>query len=137
MKARTLHTFVRLTTLAALLLGAAVTANTASAHHAFSMFDRSKTMTLEGTVKEFQWTNPHTWVQVLVTQEDGSVVEWSIEGSSPNGLRRRGWRSDSIKAGDKVTVMINPLKNGENGGSLINITLPDGTVLGRNLSPQD
>ena len=107
------------------------------AHHAFSMFDQSRTIELRGEIKEFQWTNPHVWVQLLVTQDDGSVVEWSIEGSSPNGLRRQGWRSQSLLPGMEVTVLTNPLKNGDAGGSLVNVTLEDGTVLGRRVDPND
>jgi len=107
------------------------------AHHAFSMFDQSKVIELKGEIKEFQWTNPHVWVQLLVTQPDGSVVEWSIEGSSPNGLRRQGWRSESLLPGMKVTLLTNPLKNGDAGGSLVNVTLEDGTVLGRRIDPND
>lgn len=114
------------------LLGSSV-----QAHHAFSMFDQSRTIELKGEIKEFQWTNPHVWVQLLVTQPDGSVVEWSIEGSSPNGLRRQGWRSESLLPGMQVTVLTNPLKNGEAGGSLVNVTLEDGTVLGRRVDPSD
>jgi hypothetical protein len=119
-------------TLLALTLG-----GTASAHHAFSMFDQSTTMELKGTIKEFQWTNPHVWVQLLVPQEDGSVIEWSIEGSSPNGLRRQGWKATSLLPDMEATVVINPLRNGEAGGSLVRITLADGTVLGRRVDPND
>lgn len=108
-----------------------------SAHHAFSMFDQTRRLTLEGTIKEFQWTNPHVWIQLLVTQEDGSVVEWSIEGSSPNGLRRQGWKSSSLQPGMKVVLVTNPLKSGELGGSLVNVTLEDGTLLGRRIDPND
>ncbi len=100
----------------------------AFAHHSFAMFDSSKTMTLVGTVKEFQWTNPHTWIQVNVPT-NGKVVEWSIEGGSPNGLARRGWKSSIMKPGDKITVVISPMKDGSNGGSLKTVTLPDGKVL--------
>jgi hypothetical protein len=103
----------------------------ASGHHSFAMFDREQEITLEGVVKEFQWTNPHTWIQLLVTGADGKVVEWNIEGTSPNGLKRQGWKSTSIKPGDKVTVTISPLRNGENGGALIQAKLPDGKTLGR------
>lgn len=103
----------------------------ATAHHSFAMFDREKEVTLEGVVKEFQWTNPHTWVQLLVTGADGKTVEWSIEGTSPNGLKRQGWKSNTIKSGDKVIAVIHPLRNGEPGGALVMVTLPDGTVLGR------
>jgi hypothetical protein len=115
----------------------AVLAGSAQAHHAFSMFDQGKTLELKGEIKEFQWTNPHIWVQLLVTQPDGSVVEWSIEGSSPNGLRRQGWRSDSLLPGMQVVLRTNPLKSGEAGGSLVNVTLADGTVLGRRVDPND
>jgi hypothetical protein len=113
------------------MLGLAAVAMPALAHHSFAMFESEKNMTLEGTVKEFQWTNPHTWIQLLVTGTDGKVTEWSIEGASPNGLRRQGWRAEVIKPGDKVTVTIRPLKSGEPGGALVNVTLPDGKVLGR------
>jgi len=105
------------------------------AHHSFAMFDNEKEMTLEGTVKEFQWTNPHTWTQVLVKDESGKEVEWSIEGGSPNSLQRSGWKRTSIKAGDKATVVIHPLKNGSPGGSLVRITVngqPVGTPRGAN-----
>ena len=100
----------------------------AAAHHSFAMFDSSKQMTLVGTVKEFQWTNPHTWIQVNVPTS-GKVVEWSIEGGSPNGLARRGWKSTILKPGDKITLVINPMKDGSNGGSLKTVTLADGKVL--------
>jgi len=103
----------------------------AAAHHSFAMFDQAKEVELEGVIREFQWTNPHTWVQVVVTDKSGKAVEWSIEGSSPNGLARQGWKRNSLKAGDRVSVTINPLKNGEPGGSLVRVKLPDGTVLGR------
>ena len=121
------------------LMGAAVMAVAlalpAFAHHSFAMFDSAKETTLQGTVKEFQWTNPHAWVQLLVTGPDGKVTEWSIECASPNGLKRQGWRGNSIKSGDRVTAIIHPLKNGEPGGSLVILTLPDGTQLGRRGPP--
>jgi len=107
------------------------------AHHAFAMFDQTQRLELHGVVKEFQWTNPHVWVQLLVTGEDGTVVEWSIEGSSPNGLRRQGWKSSTLQPGMAVSVTISPLKDGQAGGSLVNVTLPDGTVMGRRLDPND
>jgi hypothetical protein len=107
----------------------------AFAHHSFAMFDNEKEKTLEGVVKEFQWTNPHAWVQVMVKGPDGKEVEWSIECASPNGLKRQGWRGNTIKAGDKVTAIIHPLKSGEPGGSMMVIVLPDGTQLGRRGPP--
>ena len=107
----------------------------AYAHHSFAMFDAAKETTLQGTVKEFQWTNPHAWVQLLVPGPDGKATEWSIECASPNALKRQGWRGTTIKAGDRVTVVIHPLKSGETGGSLVIVTLPDGTQLGRRSAP--
>jgi hypothetical protein len=102
--------------------------NGAAAHHSFAMFDNQKETTLTGTIKELQWTNPHIWIQVLVGDPAGKVVEWSIEGGSPNNLARKGWSRTSIKAGDKVSIVIHPLKNGENGGSLMKVTV-NGTTL--------
>jgi hypothetical protein len=114
--------------LAATLL--ALFSGAAGAHHSFAMFDQEKEVKLVGTIKEVQWTNPHIWVQVLVKNaETGQMVEWSIEGGSPNGLSRQGWRRNSIKAGDSVEITIHPLKNGENGGSLMRV-LVDGKPVG-------
>ncbi len=108
---------------------AALTAGSALAHHSFAMFDPSKEVTLEGTVREFQWTNPHSWVQLTV-MENGQAVEYSIEGQSPNGLARRGWTRHSLNAGDHVKIVINPLKDGSKGGSFKRAIFPDGRVLG-------
>lgn len=110
-------------------LAAACIAATASAHHSFAMFDNEKEITLEGTIKEFQWTNPHTWTQVMVTDANGKEVEWSIEGGSPNGLSRRGWKRTSIKPGDKATVTIHPLIDGSPGGSMVKIMI-NGELVG-------
>ena len=102
----------------------------AFAHHSFAMFDSSKEVVLVGTIKEFQWTNPHSWVQINVPGPNGKITEWSIEGGSPNGLARKGWRSTSLKPGDKVTLKTHPMKDGSNGGSLMTVTKADGTVIG-------
>lgn len=93
------------------------------AHHSFSMFDNDRNMTLEGTIKEFQWTNPHTWTQVMVKDASGKLVEWSIEGGSPNSLSRSGWKRTSIKPGDQAILVIHPLKDGSAGGSLVTISV--------------
>ena len=98
------------------------------AHHSFAMFDRTREVSLEGVVKEFQWTNPHTWIQLLVT-ENGKTVEWSLEGGSPSVLSRNGWKLGSLKPGDKVKIVIYPLKNGQPGGSFLEVTKDDGTKL--------
>ena len=99
-------------------------------HHSFAMFDQMKLVALKGTVREFQWTNPHAWIQIDVPNEKGKVQMWSVELNSPNNLRRQGWKSSSLKAGDNVTVTINPLRDGKKGGLFVAVTLPDGTTLG-------
>ena len=104
-------------------------AGPAAAHHAFAMFDANREVMLDGTVKEFQWTNPHTWVQLLVKDPAGKEVEWSIEGSSPNNLARFGWSRNSLKSGDHVQAVVHPLKDGSIGGSLVKITV-NGQVVG-------
>ena len=111
---------------AALLLMAA---SSAFAHHSFAMFDRSKETTLVGVVQEFQWTNPHSWIELDVANDSGGVDKWSIELNSPNNLVRQGWKSDSVKPGDKISVVIWPLRSGEKGGLFISLTLPDGSTL--------
>ena len=102
----------------------------AFAHHSFAMFDQKKEMKISGTIKALQWTNPHIWIQVMAPDAQGKIVEWSIEGGSLNTVKRWGWKKDVIKAGDKVTVKIHPMRDGSLGGSLINIKLPNGQTLG-------
>jgi hypothetical protein len=84
-------------------------------------------LTIEGEVVEFQWTNPHTWTWLDVTNEDGSVTRWGLEGMSPNFLGRRGWTRHTLAPGDTVTIVIAPLKSGEPGGTFLRATLEDGT----------
>ena len=104
------------------------TAGSALAHHSFAMFDNTKEVTAVGVVKSFQWTNPHTWLQVEVTGADGKTVEWSLEGGSPGILSRNGWKRTSVKPGDKVTVIFYPLRDGKPGGSFLEVKTPDGKV---------
>ena len=99
------------------------------AHHSGAMFDRSRTTTITGTVTEFSWTNPHSSFRVDVANSVGQVESWAIEMNSPNNLIREGWKRTSIKAGDKVTVVVNPLRDGRPGGSYVSITLADGRHL--------
>ena len=108
----------------ALLAGAVSVA--AQAHHSFAMFDQTKQVTLNGTVKEFQWTNPHAFIELM----DTSGKVWSVELNSPNNLIRQGWKRTAMKPGDKVTVVLNPLRDGTLGGLFNAVTLPDGKVLG-------
>ena len=114
------------------LLAAAVIALAgvpAAAHHSFAMFDQSRSVTLTGIVTQFQWTNPHSFIEIEVTGKAGTE-HWSIELNSPNNLTRQGWKRSSVKAGDKVTVTLNPLRDGKKGGLFNTIVLPDGHVLG-------
>jgi len=104
-------------------------AGTAAAHHSFSVFNMQTEISITGVVKEVQWTNPHIWVWVDVTGDDGEVVTWGLEGMSPNFLARRGWTRTTLKAGDKVTVSLRPLRSGEPGGMFMSTTTPDGVVL--------
>jgi hypothetical protein len=99
------------------------------AHHSFTMFDSTKMVTLTGTIKEFQWTNPHTFTWIDVPNQSGGVDTWAIEGMSPNYLGRRGWSKNTLKPGDKVTIVILPLKDGSKGGTFLRCTLADGTVM--------
>lgn len=105
------------------------------AHHSFSMFDDRKEVVLKGTVKEFQWSNPHTWIQLNVTDASGKVVEWSIEGGSPNLVGRQGWKRNTFKPGDQVEVTVHPMRDGQPGGSFMRAVLPDGRRLGGDQIP--
>jgi len=102
----------------------------AFAHHSFTMFDMSKRVTLVGTVTSFEWTNPHSYIEIDAPDEKGVMKHWSIELGSPSILMQSGWKFSSLHAGDKVTLIINPLKSGQNGGFLNEATLPNGKVLG-------
>ena len=110
-------------------------ATPALVHHSGAMFDREKTSTITGTVTEFNWTNPHASFRVEVPNAQGKLESWAIEMNSPNNLVHLGWKRSSIKAGDKVTVKINPLRDGRPGGLYIGITLPDGKYLGTDTEP--
>jgi hypothetical protein len=98
------------------------------AHHSFNVFDMTTEKVIVGEVVEFEWTNPHTWTWVNVTDKDGAATKWGLEGMSPNFLGRRGWDKNTLQPGDKVEIVIYPLKSGEPGGTFLRTTLPDGTV---------
>jgi hypothetical protein len=104
-------------------------AGAASAHHSFAVFDMSQQKTIEGTVSDFQWTNPHTWTWVDVKGADGSVTKYGFEGMSPNFLGRRGWSKNTLKPGDHVKITYAPLKSGDPGGTFLRATLQDGTEM--------
>lgn len=102
----------------------------ALAHHSFAMFDAAKTMTMTGTVKEFEWTNPHVWLRIMVDDAGGTPRQWALEMGAPGQQTRVGWKPDSVRPGDKVTVTIHPLKDGSRGGQFMTAVLPSGQQLG-------
>jgi hypothetical protein len=114
--------------IAIIAAGLALAASPALAHHSFAMFDQRKIMTLDGTVTEFQWTNPHSFIELDVTS-GGRTQRWSIELNSPNNLTRQGWRRTSLKAGEHISVRIAPLRNGRTGGLFLDLRKADGRVL--------
>lgn len=102
----------------------------APAHHSPSMFDYSRQLELTGTVREFQWSNPHSYIQLLVAGDDGDEQEWSLEMGANVYLYNLGWRPSTVKPGDRVTVTVVPLRNGTSGGLLVDATTPDGRTIG-------
>ena len=114
--------------LAVCALGAVLSTNT-WAHHSFAMFDTSSTITLSGTVTAFEWTNPHAYIELDVTDDEDRVEHWTIELGSPSILMQAGWKYNDIKAGDEVSATVNPLRNGDPGGLLGRVTLEDGREL--------
>ena len=110
---------------AALLLAAP-----AFAHHSFAMFDYNKEVTITGELKDLQWTNPHIHILVNVPNGRGGTAEWDVEGGTPGNLRRTGWSRDVVKPGEKISIVIHPLKNGTTGGMLVSAKRGDGTTIG-------
>ena len=102
-----------------------------SAHHAASMFDRNESVDLVGKIVEFQWTNPHIWIQISVENKDGELEEWSVEGGVPNRLYRSGWRPNSFVPGQSVTVRGFPMRDGGRAALFVGAKLEDGSTLGR------
>jgi len=105
-------------------------AATAAAHHSGAMFDQAKTITLAGTIKEYQFTNPHVWIEIMVPDAKGKPVQWSIEGEGPQLMARLGLKPKALQAGQKVTMKAHPLRDGRPGGSFVSLTLADGKVIG-------
>ena len=115
----------------------AATAAPVMAHHSFAPFDLRIEKTLTGTVKQVDWTNPHTWVWLDVPNDQGGVDTWGFEGMSPNYLARRGWSKSTLKPGDKISVVFRPLRDGSKGGSFMSAKLADGRVLLMTGEPTD
>lgn len=121
MKARTIAAALALSTVAA----------PGSAHHSSAMFDQQATKSLQGTVKQFFWTNPHCYIQLMVRNEQGVEEEWSLEMTAPLHLQRLGWTKSSLKPGDRVTVKIHPLRDGGKGGNVLEAIGADGKPIGK------
>jgi len=118
-------------TLVALVVGLLVASHPVAAHHGAAAFenDPAKRLVLKGTVAEWIWANPHTFLQFDVKGEDGQLVRWVVEASNPPDMQNRGWTKQSFKAGDEVTVTVRPVKSGRPVGSIIQVQLADGHVL--------
>ena len=114
----------------ALIVLSAFAAAPAQAHHSSAMFDNSKTVSLAGTVKQVQWASPHCWIQLLAPADAG-VVEWSIEMAAPFELMRRGWKPTTLRPGDKVTITVNPARDGSPGAMFISAIGVDGRPIGQ------
>jgi hypothetical protein len=119
-----------------LLSGLILASPSVYAHHSFAMFDASKSVTVNGTVKQVDYANPHVWVYLVVMNGKGQMETWGMEGGNLGGLYRMGWTKDSVKVGDKISMEVHPLKDGTLGGQIMRVTLPDGRVFGRGGPPQ-
>jgi Family of unknown function (DUF6152) len=111
-------------------IAVALSAIPAFAHHSFAMFDGQKTKVLEGTVKEFQWINPHSWILLKVDNDQGQTELWAIEMGGPGRLSQQGWMPTTLTPGMKIKAIIHPLRDGNNGGQFMAVTLPNGTQFG-------
>ena len=116
--------------ISASLVGLLVASEIVLAHHSNAMFDKSQARQVTATVREFQWTNPHIWIQVLIENEDGEQEEWSIEGGGPNSLFRKGWRPNSFKPGDVVEFKLFPMHDGSNAALFVGARFSNGETLG-------
>jgi hypothetical protein len=109
-----------------------VLVTTAMAHHSYAMFDNTRRMTVSGIVARHEWKNPHTsiWVYVKSPEGTGEYVLYTFENGSPSSLKREGWRRNSLRENDRITVEYLPLRDGRPGGHCTKVTLADGRVLG-------
>ena len=111
-------------------LAALFVSGAALAHHSPVVFDHTKQVTIVGTVTEFNWSSPHAWMHIDVADKDGKTYNWGVEMNPASLLAKAGWKATTIKPGDKVEVLVYPLRNDEKGGQYISIKLPDGRTLG-------
>ena len=124
---------MKLTSMAAAVGAAALlTGFPALAHHSSAMFDRAKTVVLKGAIKEYQFVAPHSWISLIVPDDKGGEARWDIEGATASRMAAQGITPQRLRIGDKITVRAHPLRDGRNGGSLIDLTLEDGTVFVNN-----
>ena len=117
-----------------IVLAAGIAAMTVSgaalAHHTHAHYESEANTVLEGTIKDFEWRNPHSWVTITVENEEtGELEDWILEARAPGALTRSGWTEESLKPGDEVAITIRPLKSGGTGGLLRSVVLADGTTL--------
>jgi hypothetical protein len=121
---------MRLATLSLAAIGVSLLGGTALAHHSFAMFETEISLNLDGTVEEFLWTNPHSWITVIIENEQGEEEEWAIEMGGPAGLARAGWSATTLTQGMHVNVLVRPHRDGSHFAQYMAITLPDGTQMG-------
>jgi hypothetical protein len=121
---------MKLTALSLAAVAAFALAVPASAHHSFSMFESDKSVSLTGTVKEFEWTNPHSWIRINVADASGKELQWAIEMGGPAQISGRGWTATIIKPGDKITLTVHPLRDGSRGGQFMSASFADGGKIG-------
>jgi len=100
------------------------------AHHSSAMFDKQIVRHVTASVTEFQWTNPHVWIQISIENESGELEEWSIEGLGPNSLSRKGWRRNSFETGEIIEIKFNPMRDGSKAGGFIGAKFGNGQTIG-------
>jgi len=124
-----MKTFLRTYTLSIALISGLGLATSAYAHHSMNGFDRAKTISITGTVKQFKWANPHSWIEVEVINSKGMPETWNLEMTAPGILARAGWKSTMLKPGDKATFGVHPMVNGDIGGQFVSVTFADGLTM--------
>jgi hypothetical protein len=124
-----MKTFLKTCTLSIVLVSGLGLATSAYAHHSMNGFDRAKTITITGTVKQFKWANPHSWIEVEIVNSKGVPETWNLEMTAPGILARAGWKSTMLKPGDKATFGVHPMVNGDIGGQFVSVTFADGLTM--------